>query len=70
MLAEEAIAGRPDPTSAAGAESRAVVVIHLFSVIGRRCHKYHSCRDKTVFVVTKRVFCCDESMLAATKVLL
>ena len=28
------------------------------------------CRDKNVFVATKHVFCCDKSMLGATKMIL
>ena len=46
---------------------------HMSDVIKGSCHKYHFCRDKHVFVVTKMtkcIFCCDKSMLVVTKVLL
>ena len=38
-------------------------------IIGGNCHKYHFCRDKQVFVKTKRVFC-DKNMFVATSILL
>ena len=40
--------------------------LKILCIIGRSCHKYHFCHDKS-FVATKHVVCRDKSMLAATK---
>ena len=51
-----------------------------YTIIGRSCHKYIFCRDKSfvvtnMFVVThafgmtKHIFYCDKSMLVGTKLL-
>ena len=41
----------------------------LKDITGGSCHKYHFCHDKS-FVMIKHIFCCNNSMLVATKVCL
>ena len=39
------------------------------NITGGSRHQYHFCRDKHVFVTTKRIFCRDKCMHVATKLL-